>query len=165
MVQKMIQIRMYNPYVLYGHHIRTKQFNESLFIKNDFKPKKAKFSLTFLRVFQFVNDVKCWAQHHRRIQKLLLPLVAPSSSQSSFPTEYTSKHFTVTKHAPKAFENLADLAQAAKDYGGDTWREQLSYITQTGSAGQKACLREEGLSTSNITPAFLDAAKDILKKN
>ncbi|PRP74032.1 hypothetical protein PROFUN_16408 [Planoprotostelium fungivorum] len=28
--------------VVYGHHIRTKQFNESLFIKNDFKPKKAK---------------------------------------------------------------------------------------------------------------------------
>ncbi|PRP72947.1 hypothetical protein PROFUN_16239, partial [Planoprotostelium fungivorum] len=49
--------------VVYGHHIRTKQFNESLFIKNDFKPKKAKFSLTFLQVFQLVNDVKCWAQH------------------------------------------------------------------------------------------------------
>ncbi|PRP76568.1 hypothetical protein PROFUN_14746 [Planoprotostelium fungivorum] len=64
---------------------------------------------------------------------------------------------------PKAYETPADLAQAAKDYGGDTRREQLSYITQTGSAGQKACLREEGLSTSNITPAFLDAAKDILK--
>ncbi|PRP74738.1 hypothetical protein PROFUN_15506 [Planoprotostelium fungivorum] len=30
--------------VVYGHHIRTKQFNESLFIKNDFKLKKAKFS-------------------------------------------------------------------------------------------------------------------------
>ncbi|PRP85642.1 bromodomain protein [Planoprotostelium fungivorum] len=28
--------------VVYGHHIRTKQFNESLFIKNDFKPKKTK---------------------------------------------------------------------------------------------------------------------------
>ncbi|PRP88948.1 hypothetical protein PROFUN_02226, partial [Planoprotostelium fungivorum] len=28
--------------VVYGHHIRTKQFNESLFIKNDFKPKEAK---------------------------------------------------------------------------------------------------------------------------
>ncbi|PRP73298.1 hypothetical protein PROFUN_16841 [Planoprotostelium fungivorum] len=98
-------------------------FNESLFIKNDFKPKKAKdlrdkftplqfdalhhvsclscsvsldnyplfvgrdaarhqqdtlprgkqkgrnlvlqFSLTFLRVFQLVNDVKCWAQHYQ----------------------------------------------------------------------------------------------------
>ncbi|PRP73715.1 hypothetical protein PROFUN_16663, partial [Planoprotostelium fungivorum] len=37
-------------------------FNESLFIKNDFKPKKAKSSLTFLQVFQLVNDVKCWAQ-------------------------------------------------------------------------------------------------------
>ncbi|PRP72841.1 hypothetical protein PROFUN_16988, partial [Planoprotostelium fungivorum] len=66
---------------------------------------------------------------------------------------------------PKAYETPADLAQAAKDYGGDTRREQMSYITQTGSAGQKACLREEGLSTSNITPAFLDAAKDILKNN
>ncbi|PRP75402.1 hypothetical protein PROFUN_15472 [Planoprotostelium fungivorum] len=65
----------------------------------------------------------------------------------------------------KAFETPADLAQAAKDYGGDTWREQMSYITQTGSAGQKACLREEGLSTSNINKAFLDAAKDILKNN
>ncbi|PRP82896.1 hypothetical protein PROFUN_04759 [Planoprotostelium fungivorum] len=52
-----------DDHVVYGHHIRTKQFNESLFIKNDFKPKKAKFSLTFLRVFQLVNDVKCWAQH------------------------------------------------------------------------------------------------------
>ncbi|PRP74230.1 hypothetical protein PROFUN_16316 [Planoprotostelium fungivorum] len=34
-----------NDYIqesVYGHHIRTKQFNESLFIKNDFKPKKAK---------------------------------------------------------------------------------------------------------------------------
>ncbi|PRP75264.1 hypothetical protein PROFUN_15885 [Planoprotostelium fungivorum] len=30
-----------NPTVVYGHHIITKQFNESLFIKNDFKPKKA----------------------------------------------------------------------------------------------------------------------------
>ncbi|PRP80447.1 hypothetical protein PROFUN_11902 [Planoprotostelium fungivorum] len=56
---------------------------------------------------------------------------------------------------PKAF------AQVAKDYGRDTQREQMSYITQIRSAGQKACLREEGLSTSNITPAFLDAAKDI----
>ncbi|PRP82487.1 hypothetical protein PROFUN_09734 [Planoprotostelium fungivorum] len=31
--------------VVYGHHIRTKQFNESLFIKYDFKPKKAKVFL------------------------------------------------------------------------------------------------------------------------
>ncbi|PRP73883.1 hypothetical protein PROFUN_16477, partial [Planoprotostelium fungivorum] len=54
---------------------------------------------------------------------------------------------------------------AAKDYGRDTWREQLSYITKTGSAGQKACPREEGLSTSNINKTFLDAAKDILKNN
>ncbi|PRP87523.1 hypothetical protein PROFUN_00734 [Planoprotostelium fungivorum] len=66
---------------------------------------------------------------------------------------------------PKLFEDPADLAQAAKDYGRDTRREQMSYITETGSAGQKACLREEGLSTSNINKAFLDAAKDILKKN
>ncbi|PRP73988.1 hypothetical protein PROFUN_16363 [Planoprotostelium fungivorum] len=66
---------------------------------------------------------------------------------------------------PKAYETPAELAQAAKDYGGDTQREQMSYITKTGSAGQKACLREEGLSTSNINKAFLDAAKDILKKN
>ncbi|PRP72839.1 hypothetical protein PROFUN_16986, partial [Planoprotostelium fungivorum] len=36
---------------------------------------------------------------------------------------------------PKAYETPADLAQAAKDYGGDTRREQMSYITQTGSAG------------------------------
>ncbi|PRP75688.1 hypothetical protein PROFUN_15396 [Planoprotostelium fungivorum] len=36
---------------------------------------------------------------------------------------------------PKAFETPADLAQAAKEYGGDTWREQMSYITQTGSDG------------------------------
>ncbi|PRP76577.1 hypothetical protein PROFUN_14755 [Planoprotostelium fungivorum] len=34
---------------------------------------------------------------------------------------------------PKAYETPADLAQAAKDYGGDTQREQMSYITQTGS--------------------------------
>ncbi|PRP73728.1 hypothetical protein PROFUN_16647, partial [Planoprotostelium fungivorum] len=47
----------------------------------------------------------------------------------------------------------------------ETLREQMSYTTQTGSAGQQACLRDEGLSTSNITPAFLDAAKDILKNN
>ncbi|PRP73999.1 hypothetical protein PROFUN_16489 [Planoprotostelium fungivorum] len=69
------------------------------------------------------------------------------------------------KMPPKAFENPTDLAQAAKDYGRDTQREQMSYISQTGSAGQKACLREEGLSTSNINKAFLDAAKDILKNN
>ncbi|PRP82647.1 hypothetical protein PROFUN_09758 [Planoprotostelium fungivorum] len=43
-------------------HLHQSKFNESLFIKNDFKAKKAKFSLTFLRVFQLVNDVKCWAQ-------------------------------------------------------------------------------------------------------
>ncbi|PRP82428.1 hypothetical protein PROFUN_10128 [Planoprotostelium fungivorum] len=49
--------------VVYGHCIRTKQFNESLFIKNDFKPTKVKFSLTFLQVFQFVNDVK----HHQHV--------------------------------------------------------------------------------------------------
>ncbi|PRP78607.1 butyrylcholinesterase-like [Planoprotostelium fungivorum] len=36
---------------------------------------------------------------------------------------------------PKAFETPADLAQAAKDYGRDTWREQMSYISQTGGAG------------------------------
>ncbi|PRP73229.1 regulator of chromosome condensation domain-containing protein, partial [Planoprotostelium fungivorum] len=36
---------------------------------------------------------------------------------------------------PKAFETPADLAQAAKDYGRETQRGQLSYITQTGSAG------------------------------
>ncbi|PRP72917.1 hypothetical protein PROFUN_17051, partial [Planoprotostelium fungivorum] len=66
---------------------------------------------------------------------------------------------------PKAYETPADLAQAARDYGGDTRREQMSYITQTGTASQQACLREEGVSTSNITPAFLDAAKDILKNN
>ncbi|PRP74015.1 hypothetical protein PROFUN_16459, partial [Planoprotostelium fungivorum] len=49
-------------------------FNESLFIKNDNKPKEAKFSLTFLQVFQLVNDVKCWAQQlqagEARIQEL-----------------------------------------------------------------------------------------------
>ncbi|PRP76315.1 hypothetical protein PROFUN_14421 [Planoprotostelium fungivorum] len=66
---------------------------------------------------------------------------------------------------PKAYEAPADLAQAAREYGGDTQREQMSYITQTRTASQKACLREEGVSTSNITPAFLDAAKDILKNN
>ncbi|PRP73070.1 hypothetical protein PROFUN_16995 [Planoprotostelium fungivorum] len=38
---------------------------------------------------------------------------------------------------PKAFETPADLAQAAKDYGRDTQREQLYYITQTGSAGHR----------------------------
>ncbi|PRP80018.1 hypothetical protein PROFUN_12305 [Planoprotostelium fungivorum] len=73
--------------VVYGHHIRTKQFNESLFIKNDFKPKKAKFSLTFLQVFQLVNDVKCWAQQNwpnncnfaqEEIQKVLLFLGIPT---------------------------------------------------------------------------------------
>ncbi|PRP75292.1 hypothetical protein PROFUN_15792 [Planoprotostelium fungivorum] len=57
------------------------------------------------------------------------------------------------------------ISQAAKDYGRDTQREQMYYITQTASAGQKACLREEGLSTSNINKALLDAAKDILKNN
>ncbi|PRP74736.1 hypothetical protein PROFUN_15504 [Planoprotostelium fungivorum] len=41
----------------------------------------------------------------------------------------------------------------------------MSYITQTGSDGQQACIREEGLSTSNINKTFLDAAKDILKNN
>ncbi|PRP75403.1 hypothetical protein PROFUN_15473 [Planoprotostelium fungivorum] len=66
---------------------------------------------------------------------------------------------------PKTYETPAELAQAAREYGGDTRREQMSYITQTGSAGQQACLREEGLCTSNINKAFLDAAKDILKNN
>ncbi|PRP80960.1 hypothetical protein PROFUN_11074 [Planoprotostelium fungivorum] len=42
--------------------MRTKQFNESLFIKNDFKSKKAK---EFPQVFQFVSDVKCWAQQFK----------------------------------------------------------------------------------------------------
>ncbi|PRP75508.1 hypothetical protein PROFUN_10686, partial [Planoprotostelium fungivorum] len=56
--------------VVYGHHIRTKQFNESLFIKNDFKPKKTK---EFLRVFQFVSDVKCWAQHSLSLIRQLSP--------------------------------------------------------------------------------------------
>ncbi|PRP82800.1 hypothetical protein PROFUN_10015 [Planoprotostelium fungivorum] len=37
------------------------RFNESLFIKNDFKPKKAK-EFPFNEFFQFVSDVKCWAQ-------------------------------------------------------------------------------------------------------
>ncbi|PRP79746.1 hypothetical protein PROFUN_12608 [Planoprotostelium fungivorum] len=41
----------------------------------------------------------------------------------------------------------------------------MSYITQTRSGGQQACQRVEGLSTSNINKAFLDAAKDILKNN
>ncbi|PRP83588.1 hypothetical protein PROFUN_09137, partial [Planoprotostelium fungivorum] len=50
--------------ILDSHHIRTKQFNESLFIKNDFIPKKTK---EFLRVFQFVSDVKCWAQQHQNL--------------------------------------------------------------------------------------------------
>ncbi|PRP76692.1 hypothetical protein PROFUN_14961 [Planoprotostelium fungivorum] len=36
---------------------------------------------------------------------------------------------------PKAYETPADLVQAAKDYGGDIRREQMSYITQTRSAG------------------------------
>ncbi|PRP82012.1 hypothetical protein PROFUN_03702 [Planoprotostelium fungivorum] len=54
---------LYNDTVPLGYLWQMIQFNESLFIKNDFKPKKAKFSLTFLQVFQLVNDVKCWAQH------------------------------------------------------------------------------------------------------
>ncbi|PRP76770.1 hypothetical protein PROFUN_14783 [Planoprotostelium fungivorum] len=62
-----------------------------------------------------------------------------------------------------SFETPADLAQAAREYGRETQRGQLSYITQTGSAGQQACLREEGLSTSNINTAFLDTPKDIFK--
>ncbi|PRP82648.1 hypothetical protein PROFUN_09759 [Planoprotostelium fungivorum] len=49
-------------------------FNESLFIKNDFKPKKAKFSLTFLQVFQLVNDVKCWTQQLNSRSNLALIL-------------------------------------------------------------------------------------------
>ncbi|PRP73461.1 hypothetical protein PROFUN_02470 [Planoprotostelium fungivorum] len=111
--------------VVYGHHIRTKQFNESLFIKNDFKPKKAKEFL-FNEFFQFVSDVKCWAQ------------------QRDFPTAETFPANTQASTSPssnmpsKAYETPADLAQAAKDYGGDTQSKQLSYITQTGSAGQKA---------------------------
>ncbi|PRP73329.1 hypothetical protein PROFUN_16389 [Planoprotostelium fungivorum] len=83
-----------------------------------------------------------------------------------------NRHFQLNTQAstspnmpPKAYETPAELAQAAREYGGDSWREQMSYISQTGSAGQKACLREEGLSTSNINKAFLDAAKDILKNN
>ncbi|PRP74734.1 hypothetical protein PROFUN_15502 [Planoprotostelium fungivorum] len=42
-------------------------------------------------------------------------------------------------------------------------RKRDSPITE--SCTGKACLREEGLSTSNINKAFLDAAKDILNNN
>ncbi|PRP76083.1 hypothetical protein PROFUN_12888 [Planoprotostelium fungivorum] len=43
--------------VVYGHHIRTKQFNESLFIKNDFKPKKAKAQHLSLRTIIVPSDI------------------------------------------------------------------------------------------------------------
>ncbi|PRP72932.1 hypothetical protein PROFUN_16911, partial [Planoprotostelium fungivorum] len=101
-------------------------------------------------------------------------LMAEAGEEGFSNYRVVNRHFQLNTQAssspspnmpPKACETPADLAQAAKDYGGDTRREQMSYITETGSAGQKACLREEGLSTSNITPAFLDAAKDILKNN
>ncbi|PRP82424.1 hypothetical protein PROFUN_10124 [Planoprotostelium fungivorum] len=90
-------------------------------------------------------------------------LMAEAEKEGFSNCRVLNRHFRLNTQAstspspnmpPKAFETPADLAQAAKDYGGDTRREQLSYITQTASAGQKACLREEGLSTSNITPDF-----------
>ncbi|PRP83246.1 hypothetical protein PROFUN_09458 [Planoprotostelium fungivorum] len=101
-------------------------------------------------------------------------LMAEAEEEGFSNYRVVNRHFQLNTQAstppspnmpPKAFETPADLAQAAKEYGGDTWREQMSYITQTGTASQQACLREEGVSTSNITPAFLDAAKDILKNN
>ncbi|PRP80568.1 hypothetical protein PROFUN_12330 [Planoprotostelium fungivorum] len=101
-------------------------------------------------------------------------LMAEAGEEGFSNYRVVNRHFQLNTQAstspspnmpPKAFETPADLAQAAKDYGRDTQREQMSYITQTGSAGQKAFLREEGLSTSNINKAFLDAAKDILKNN
>ncbi|PRP82554.1 hypothetical protein PROFUN_04859 [Planoprotostelium fungivorum] len=99
-------------------------------------------------------------------------LMAEAEEEGFSNHRVVNRHFQLNTQAstspnmpPKAFENPEDLAQAAKDYGRDTQREQMSYISQTGSAGQQACLREEGLSTSNINKAFLDAAKDILKNN
>ncbi|PRP76155.1 hypothetical protein PROFUN_15219 [Planoprotostelium fungivorum] len=101
-------------------------------------------------------------------------LMAEAEEEGFSDYRVVNRHFQLNTQAstspspnmpPKAYETPADLAQAAKDYGGDTWREHMSYITQTGSAGQKVRLREEGLSTSNITPGFLDTAKDILKNN
>ncbi|PRP76565.1 hypothetical protein PROFUN_14743 [Planoprotostelium fungivorum] len=99
-------------------------------------------------------------------------LLAEAGEEGFSNYRVANRHFQLNTQAstspnmpPKAYETPAELAQAAREYGKDTRREQMSYITQTGSAGQKACLREEGLSTSNITPAFLDAAKDILKNN
>ncbi|PRP76443.1 hypothetical protein PROFUN_12055 [Planoprotostelium fungivorum] len=101
-------------------------------------------------------------------------LMAEAEEEGFSNYRVVNRHFQLNTQAstspspnmpPKAYETPADLAQAAKDYGGDTQREQMFYISQTGSAGQKACLREEGLSTSNINKAFLDAAKDILKNN
>ncbi|PRP73738.1 hypothetical protein PROFUN_16485 [Planoprotostelium fungivorum] len=101
-------------------------------------------------------------------------LMAEAEEEGFSDYRVVNRHFQLNTQAsispspnmpPKAYETPADLAQAAKDYGGDTRREQMSYITETGSAGQKACLREEGLNTSNINKAFLDAAKDILKNN
>ncbi|PRP84719.1 hypothetical protein PROFUN_07969, partial [Planoprotostelium fungivorum] len=65
---------------------------------------------------------------------------------------------------PKAFETLQILHRRPRTMV-ETRREQMSYITQTASAGQQACLREEGASISNINKAFLDAAKDIIKNN
>lgn len=41
----------------------------------------------------------------------------------------------------------------------------MAEAEEEGFSDYRVCLREEGLSTSNITPAFLDAAKDILKNN
>ncbi|PRP73992.1 hypothetical protein PROFUN_16345 [Planoprotostelium fungivorum] len=101
-------------------------------------------------------------------------LTAEAEEEGISDYRVVNRHFQLNTQAstspspnmpPKAYETPAELAQAAREYGGDTRREQMSYISQTGSAGQKACLREEGVSTSNITPAFLDAAKDILKNN
>ncbi|PRP80456.1 hypothetical protein PROFUN_11911 [Planoprotostelium fungivorum] len=90
-------------------------------------------------------------------------LMAEAEEEGFSNYRVVNRHFQLNTQAstsptpnmsPKAYETPADLAQAAKDYGRDTQREQMSYITQTASAGQKACLREEGLSTSNITPGF-----------
>ncbi|PRP76352.1 hypothetical protein PROFUN_15268 [Planoprotostelium fungivorum] len=69
---------------------------------------------------------------------------------------------TMDGHSFILAENLDALA--TKDTAETPERTAVLHH-RNWSAGQKACLREEGLSTSNINKTFLDTAKDILKNN
>ncbi|PRP75678.1 hypothetical protein PROFUN_15386 [Planoprotostelium fungivorum] len=148
-------------------HIAYAIINASVYKQLAIQGLFVKKSGTFLWLFSIVDPVsggesKLLQLRGKRFSSKLLHNNNTTSSASSYsPPPFK---YLISNTKANDLTGQQQSKQAAKDYGRETQRGQLSYITQTGSAGQKACLCSKGHCQEQLNGFCIGFHPDCIKQ-